>query len=56
VAGIPGEEATVKTFVRKRNKIILRPANEIAFGNDVSYPCNIMRRFRETFIPPKTRT
>jgi repressor LexA len=28
VAGIPGEEATVKTFVRKRNKIILRPANE----------------------------
>ena len=28
VAGIPGEEATVKTFVRKRNKIVLRPANE----------------------------
>jgi repressor LexA len=28
VAGIPGEEATVKTFVRKRGKIILRPANE----------------------------
>ena len=28
VAGIPGEEATVKTLVRKRNKIILRPANE----------------------------
>jgi repressor LexA len=27
VAGIPGEEATVKTLVRKRNKIILRPAN-----------------------------
>jgi repressor LexA len=27
VAGIPGEEATVKTFVRKRNKIVLRPAN-----------------------------
>ena len=28
VAGIPGEEATVKTFLRKRNKIVLRPANE----------------------------
>jgi repressor LexA len=28
VAGIPGEEATVKTFVRKRNKIVLRPWNE----------------------------
>jgi repressor LexA len=28
VAGIPGEEATVKTLVRKRGKVILRPANE----------------------------
>ena len=28
VAGIPGEEATVKIFLRKRNKIVLRPANE----------------------------
>jgi repressor LexA len=28
VAGIPGEEATVKTFQRKRNKIVLRPQNE----------------------------
>jgi repressor LexA len=28
VAGIPGEEATVKTFLSKRNKIILRPAND----------------------------
>src|SRR6478736_7105881 len=27
VAGIPGEEATVKTFLSKRGKIILRPAN-----------------------------
>lgn len=27
VAGIPGEEATVKTFLAKRGKIILRPAN-----------------------------
>ena len=28
VAGIPGEEATVKTFLRKRNKIVLRPSNQ----------------------------
>jgi repressor LexA len=28
IAGIPGEEATVKTFLHKRNKIVLRPANE----------------------------
>jgi repressor LexA len=27
VAGIPGEEATVKIFVRRRNKIVLRPEN-----------------------------
>jgi repressor LexA len=27
VAGIPGEEATVKTLVRRQGKIILRPAN-----------------------------
>src|SRR5262245_26890948 len=27
VAGIPGEEATVKTFLRKRGKVVLRPAN-----------------------------
>jgi len=27
VAGIPGEEATVKTLLRKRGKIVLRPAN-----------------------------
>ena len=27
VAGIPGEEATVKTFVRKGNKVVLLPAN-----------------------------
>ena len=27
VAGIPGEEATVKTLLRKRNKVVLRPAN-----------------------------
>src|SRR3982074_545109 len=27
IAGIPGEEATVKTFVRRRGKIVLRPAN-----------------------------
>ncbi|MGZ4314211.1 MAG: transcriptional repressor LexA [Acidimicrobiia bacterium] len=29
VAGIPGEEATVKTFLRKRGKVVLRPANEV---------------------------
>ena len=28
VAGIPGEEATVKRFSRKGNKIVLQPANE----------------------------
>jgi len=28
VAGIPGEEATVKTFRRRRGKIVLVPANE----------------------------
>jgi len=27
VAGIPGEEATVKTFVRRKGKIVLRPEN-----------------------------
>jgi repressor LexA len=27
VAGIPGEEATVKTYSRKGNKIVLQPAN-----------------------------
>ena len=27
VAGIPGEEATVKTFSRRRGKIVLQPAN-----------------------------
>ena len=27
VAGIPGGEATVKTFLRRRNKIVLRPEN-----------------------------
>jgi repressor LexA len=28
VAGIPGEEATVKTLSRRRGKIVLKPANE----------------------------
>jgi repressor LexA len=27
VAGIPGEEGTVKTFTRKGNKVVLLPAN-----------------------------
>jgi repressor LexA len=38
VAGIPGEEATVKTFLRKRNKVVLSPANAalspMEFGPD----------------------
>lgn len=28
VAGIPGEEATVKTYLRRGAKVVLRPANE----------------------------
>ena len=28
VAGIPGEEATVKTWRRKGNKIVLEPSNK----------------------------
>ena len=28
VAGIPGEEATVKTYSRKGNKVVLVPAND----------------------------
>jgi repressor LexA len=27
VAGLPGEEGTVKTFLRRRGKIVLRPEN-----------------------------
>jgi repressor LexA len=27
VAGIPGEEGTVKTYLRRRNKVVLRPEN-----------------------------
>jgi repressor LexA len=38
VAGIPGEEATVKTFLRRRGKIVLRPENpamdELVFDAD----------------------
>ena len=38
VAGIPGEEATVKTFSRRRSKIVLRPENadldEMVFDPD----------------------
>ncbi len=29
VAGIPGEEATVKTFLRRKGKIVLRPENPL---------------------------
>jgi repressor LexA len=28
VAGIPGDEATIKTFLRRGDKVVLRPANE----------------------------
>jgi repressor LexA len=38
VAGIPGEEGTVKTFLRRRNKVVLRPENpaleEMVFDPD----------------------
>ena len=38
VAGIPGEEATVKTFLRRRSKVVLRPENpaleEMVFDPD----------------------
>src|SRR5689334_1672110 len=38
VAGIPGEEATVKTYLRRRSKIVLRPENarmdEMVFDPD----------------------
>ena len=27
MAGIPGDEATVKTFLRRRGKVVLRPEN-----------------------------
>ena len=29
VAGIPGDEATVKTFSRRQGKVVLTPANPI---------------------------
>jgi repressor LexA len=38
VAGIPGEEATVKTFARKGSTIILKPAN--ARLDDMVYPAD----------------
>jgi repressor LexA len=38
IAGLPGEEATVKTFLRRRGKIVLRPENsamdEMVFDPD----------------------
>ena len=38
VAGIPGEEATVKTYLRQRGKIVLRPSNpsltDMVFNDD----------------------
>jgi len=40
VAGIPGEEATVKTFLRRRNKVVLRPENP-AMGEMVFEPGDV---------------
>ncbi len=53
VAGIPGEEGTVKTFLRRRGKIVLRPENpamdELVFDpDDVSIygkVVSLLRRF-----------
>jgi repressor LexA len=41
VAGLPGEEATVKTYSRKGNKVVLTPANSrlapmVLDGGDVT--------------------
>jgi repressor LexA len=41
VAGIPGEEATVKTYLRRRNKVVLRPANP-ALADMIYDPAEIM--------------
>ena len=35
VAGIPGDEATVKTFARRRGKVVLTPANAVALPHGV---------------------
>lgn len=40
VAGIPGEEGTVKTFGRRRNKVVLAPANP-AFDEMVFEPSDV---------------
>ena len=32
VAGIPGDEATVKTYARKGNRVVLEPAGALAEG------------------------
>ena len=40
VAGIPGEEATVKTFLRRRGKIVLRPG-EPDDGRDGLRPADV---------------
>lgn len=41
VAGIPGEEATVKSFARRGSKIVLRPANS-AMGDLVFRPGEVV--------------
>lgn len=38
VAGIPGDEATVKTYKRRGNKIVLEPSNETM--EDLVYPAD----------------
>ncbi|HEY8217579.1 MAG TPA: S24 family peptidase, partial [Acidimicrobiia bacterium] len=40
VAGIPGEEATVKRLVRRRGKIVLRPENR-SMGEMVFEPAEV---------------
>ena len=53
VAGIPGEEATVKTFLRRRGKIVLRPG-EPDDGRDGVRPRrrHDLRQGRHAAAPP----
>ena len=43
VAGIPGEEATVKTFFKEGQKVTLRPANSTM--EDLVYAANEVQIF-----------
>ena len=51
VAGIPGEEATVKTFLRRRNKIVLRPG-ELHHGRDGLRPARRHHLRQGRVAPP----